>query len=128
LQKTSGESHEACCSRTNNYLINRPHQIPQVGDRGALAATVPDLSPDQRAAVLALFEVHVDAGLSWVRRSGREQLPSVDNNLVASLAAMVQVGVGLMMEGCLCLLRCEDAYHQPAGGTPTHPPPPYPTR
>jgi hypothetical protein len=63
----------------------------QAAEGGKLAASAPQLSAEQRAAVVALFEGHVDAGLAWVRRHGREQIASVDNNLVASLAAMVQV-------------------------------------
>jgi hypothetical protein len=40
---------------------------------------------------VALLESHVDAGLSWVRRRGGDLRASVDNNLVASLCAMMQV-------------------------------------
>jgi hypothetical protein len=68
-----------------------PCAFPQASESGGLAAAAPELSPEHVAAILALFEGHVDAGLAWVRCNGEEAVPSVDNNLVASLAALLQV-------------------------------------
>ncbi|KAI8465887.1 MAG: dynein heavy chain 7 [Monoraphidium minutum] len=68
----------------------RPFVQSWAAEGGALAATAPGLSAEQRGAAAGLFFAHVDAGLAWVRAYGREDIPSVDINLVASLAAMMQ--------------------------------------
>ncbi len=43
-------------------------------------------------AVYAMFDTYVDAGLAWLRKHGKEYIASVDNNLTASLALLLQVG------------------------------------
>lgn len=49
------------------------------------------LSKEQQDSIYSLFDSHLDAGLSWVRKEGAEYIPSVDNNLATSLALMMQV-------------------------------------
>lgn len=55
---------------------------------------MPGLTQEQRDVIYGLFDAHVDAGLAWVRKQGSEYIPSVDNNLTASLTTIMQV--------CLC--------------------------
>ncbi|GBF88264.1 dynein heavy chain axonemal protein, partial [Raphidocelis subcapitata] len=68
----------------------RPLVQSWAGEGGALASTAPSLSPEQRAAAVALFEAHTDAGLAWVRRHGRQHIAASENSMVASLAALLQ--------------------------------------
>ena len=45
---------------------------------------------DTSKAILELFETYVDPGLEFVRRKGKENVPSVDINLVTSLTFIFQ--------------------------------------
>lgn len=66
---------------------------PQAGEGGALARAAPQLSKEQRAAVAALCEAHVGAGLAWLQRcdAGVTPLPAVEGSLVAGLLSLLQV-------------------------------------
>ncbi|KAG1670781.1 hypothetical protein FOA52_014009, partial [Chlamydomonas sp. UWO 241] len=55
-----------------------------------LATAVPDAPQQLREYVYQLFDEHVDAGLAWVARNGKQFIPAVENNLTTTLAWMVQ--------------------------------------
>eukprot|EP00898_Chlorokybus_atmophyticus_P006606 jgi/Chlat1/6947/Chrsp52S06617 len=49
-----------------------------------------ELSPETKAYVLQLFEEYVDSGLAFVRKHCKEDIPSVNINLVISLMYLMQ--------------------------------------
>lgn len=57
----------------------------------SLMQAVPGLTQEHRDVIYSLFNTHVDAGLTWVRKQGSEYIPSVDNNLTTSLGMIMQV-------------------------------------
>lgn len=51
----------------------------------------PGIIKAQQDQIYSLFDTYVDAGLRWVRKHGKEYIPSVDNNLTTSLTMILQV-------------------------------------
>ncbi|WIA13579.1 hypothetical protein OEZ85_007146 [Tetradesmus obliquus] len=56
----------------------------------ALPQAVPGISAAQREHIYGLFDKYVDGGLAWVRKQGKEYIPSVDNNLTSTLMLLLQ--------------------------------------
>jgi hypothetical protein len=52
---------------------------------------VPGISKTQQEHIQSLFDKYVDGGLAWVRKQGKEYIPSVDNNLTTTLMLLLQV-------------------------------------
>lgn len=52
---------------------------------------VPSLGDAEKEAIYDMFDKYVDGGLAWVRKLGKEYIPSVDNNLTSSLTCLLQV-------------------------------------
>lgn len=57
----------------------------------AALQAVPGISAAQREHIYGLFDKYVDGGLAWVRKQGKEYIPSVDNNLTSTLTLLLQV-------------------------------------
>ncbi|GFR44385.1 hypothetical protein Agub_g5605 [Astrephomene gubernaculifera] len=62
----------------------------QTWARQTLLEAIPQIRPETAEAIYAMFDSYVDGGLAFVRKSGREYIASVDNNLTTSLAYMLQ--------------------------------------
>lgn len=73
------------------FLVKFAHDLLLLAVAAATQA-VPGIKKQQQDTIYSLFDQHVDAGLTWVRKSGTEYIPSVDNNLASSLALLLQVG------------------------------------
>ena len=52
---------------------------------------VASLTPFQAEYLLGLFDDYLPGALEWVRSAGRELVPSVDVNLAATTARILQV-------------------------------------
>lgn len=68
----------------------RPAAIRLLSLPGHVPLRTPQFPADKKAALLELFNAHVDSALAFVRKHCRELIPSVDINLVASTCAFVQ--------------------------------------
>ncbi len=51
---------------------------------------VQGVNTEHKQLIMSLFDAHVDAALSWLKRSGKEFIPAVENNRTASLCCMLQ--------------------------------------
>ena len=81
------------CSRAVPDLTATPIKVPaEVGEY-----------------IYQMLEKHVDNGLAFVRKKGKEAVPSVDLNLVCSLTMLLQ---------CMLSKKRWDAPHGPTGSTP----------
>jgi dynein heavy chain, axonemal len=64
------------------------------------------VDPELLEIVWDLFESHIDRTLAWVRRNGSEFIRSVDLNLVATVANLMEAllkpesGIKLQVRGC----------------------------
>lgn len=63
------------------------------------------IKPEVAEAIYAMFDNYVDGGLAFVRKSGKEYIASVDNNLTTSLAMMLQVRRGPCNGCCVLVFR-----------------------
>lgn len=84
-----------------------------------LANKYPDLSEEMREYIYELFDTHVDPGLKWLAKNGKQFIKVVENNLTTTLACLIQALLrtnrGMKYKGAL-LCASMDGYH----GRPAH--------
>jgi hypothetical protein len=85
--------NEACSMQTGALQGIAGSSINSVSLLRAAAAlqAVPGLTLAQQEHIYSLFDKYVDGGLAWVRKQGKEYIPSVDNNLTSTLMLLLQV-------------------------------------